>query len=144
MKKNTVLVKTILLLYFLSSRLKIISCAPDAEDADIELLKEGGYEMFVLHVEMKLKEGKADELYKIYSEIYPLVKEEKGCTAYKLTFTGDKTQAAMFEIWESEEDLALHGEQPHIKKLFSVFPDVLAGKPEATKYEISEIKRNAI
>ena len=99
--------------------------------------------MFILHVEIPLKEGTAERMQKAYAEVYESVKQEQGCKAYKLTFTGDGKSAAFFEIWESDADLAAHMEQSYIKTMLKKTAVYAAGKPTATRYDIESVTENA-
>jgi quinol monooxygenase YgiN len=95
--------------------------------------------MFILHVEIPLKEGAADKIQEAYDEVYEQVITEKGCKTYKLSFSGDRMTAVFFEIWESDDDLSAHLQQPYIMALLANSFMLAAGKPKATKYNIESI-----
>ena len=47
-------------------------------------------------------------------------REEKGCLKYDFEVSADKDEVYLHELWENDECLESHKNQPHLKKLLSL------------------------
>lgn len=87
---------------------------------------------------IKVQSGKAEEQISLYNKIKPLVLNEKGCLQYELNkVDGSDVKFVLNERWESEEDLAMHDETPHMKEADSISPSFRAGP--ATVFRLTPV-----
>ena len=90
--------------------------------------------MFIIHVDMTIKDGFAQKYCDEILNIRETVLKEKGCKMYEPYLKPDGTGAVMFEMWESDECLEAHLNQPHLKALFERTSPWMEGKPEFSKF----------
>jgi quinol monooxygenase YgiN len=74
---------------------------------------------------LRIKEGKLDDFVKLFKELAPKVRQEKGCIQYIATIDAEKTgvpiqtvqkdEVTFVEKWESVEALEAHMQTPHMK-----------------------------
>jgi quinol monooxygenase YgiN len=73
-----------------------------------------------------VKEGKMDEYLDLSKKLRSHVLSEKGCVEYSFAVEYksplaiqeevNKSRVTLIEKWETEKDLAAHGEAPHMKE----------------------------
>lgn len=64
---------------------------------------------------MRLPEGKMDELLPVMTDVLEKSRKEKGCVLYAFALDVlDPTLLRISELWETQEDLAAHGQSEHV------------------------------
>ncbi len=85
---------------------------------------------------LNVAEGKEAEFEKAMLALAGQVRaNEKGCQLYTLCKDPDGNYL-MMEIYETEEDLAAHGQSEHFKASGASFKGLMAGAPEITRMEV--------
>lgn len=92
--------------------------------------------MIVLGATIRAKEGKEDELIKLFNKLGDQVKQEAGCLTY--LFNQDKKEPTTFFIFEQYTDQAAfdhHMGTPYFKEIGGAMAEFMAGRPDMTFYE---------
>lgn len=86
-------------------------------------------------VKRLIKEGKIEEVIKIYEEMITLTKKENGCISYAL-YQDEKNSrlVALMEEWESNEALDLHMQTEHFLTLVPKLNDLTEKKFDLERY----------
>ena len=87
-------------------------------------------------VKLQARAGKEETLRKAIEGLVEPTKKEKGCRRYSLL--QDRQNPAVLGIleeWETEADLNTHLALPHLQKLFSQLPELLAAPPDIIRYK---------
>jgi quinol monooxygenase YgiN len=86
-------------------------------------------------VKRLVKEGKTDELIKIYEELIAKTREEDGCILYSLCRDEKNPRLfAMMEEWRDQEALDRHLQTEHFKALVPKLNEITEIKYDAEKY----------
>lgn len=86
------------------------------------------------------KDEAKDQLGKELAAVVPLVRQEEGCLRYDLHQSAEGKPVFMFyEIWQSDEALAVHLKAPHLKEMQGRIKDLLAGPPQMTTWRALEV-----
>lgn len=86
-------------------------------------------------VKRLVKEGKADELIKIYEELIAKTRQEDGCIFYSLYRDAQNPRLfAMMEEWRDQEALDRHLQTEHIKTLVPKLNEITEIRYDAEKY----------
>lgn len=65
---------------------------------------------------------------------------EKGCIAYDISVDRhEQNKFVLYEEWESAEDLAVHGGNPHVATLLETIKPLLACVPVINKFKVESI-----
>jgi quinol monooxygenase YgiN len=74
---------------------------------------------------LRIKEGRLDDFMKLFKELAPIVRQEKGCVQYIATVDAENTgvpiqtiqknEVTFVEKWESVGALEAHMQTPHMK-----------------------------
>lgn len=84
--------------------------------------------------------GKEEEMGRVLSAVIADVRAEKGCVRYDLHRSGaDPARYLFYEIWESAEELAVHGETAHIAVMRERMAPLLTGEPEIVVYDAVDV-----
>ena len=71
-----------------------------------------------------VKEGRLEEIKKLFAELVPEVRKEEGCISYGLYEDIDNPMTlAMLEEWASEESLEKHKNTPHLRSIGPLVKD---------------------
>lgn len=99
--------------------------------------------MIVLTAVLHAKAGKELELKKALAVMIPLVQPEEGARSYVLhQAINDPAKFFFYEKYVNQAAMDYHNSTPHIKELFSKFPELLANDPEVELYnDIAAIQR---
>lgn len=85
------------------------------------------------------KEGSGDQLKKELSAVVSPVRQESGCLRYDLHQSAEGEPLFLFyEIWQSDEALAAHGQTPHMVQMREMIKDLLAAPPEVSIWRAVE------
>ncbi|CUK01562.1 Autoinducer 2-degrading protein LsrG [Ruegeria denitrificans] len=94
--------------------------------------------MFVVTVEVVLKEDVIEELRSAFLAMDKASAEEAGCIKYVSSAdVHDPRIIRIYEEWESMDALTLHFKTPHMTEFQKVFASVEASSMQAKVYEIS-------
>ncbi len=64
---------------------------------------------------------------------------EVGCIHYQLAIdVSDPLRIHLFEIWESDDALAKHVNEPHVIEFIRTVNEVLEGEPEYRRFVVSD------
>ena len=79
---------------------------------------------------VKSKSAYLDEVKSVLENMVTETRKEKACIKYDLhQGIEDKKQFVFYEIWENQEGLNLHNQQPYIQEFISLPADYLEEKP---------------
>jgi len=91
--------------------------------------------MIIQVAKIKTAEGKGDEFEKEFLKLMPKVLNDPGTVAYILhRSVNDPSLFLVYEKYESEEALKLHGETPHFREFFKATGSMIGGRPEIERY----------
>lgn len=80
--------------------------------------------------------GQIDAFIEQANWLIPQVHAEKGCLHYSLHRSIDGDNSLVYiESWESEADLAAHGQAPHMMEFRGRVKDLVAGPAQVLRYE---------
>jgi quinol monooxygenase YgiN len=85
---------------------------------------------------LQARAGKEDALRQMIEQLVEPTRKEKGCLRYSLM--QDRQNPLVFtlmEDWETEADLNTHLGLPHLQKLFTQLPELLAAPPDIARYK---------
>ena len=78
-----------------------------------------------LVVKRLIKEGKVDEVIKMYQELVAQTRKEEGCIVYELCRdAGNPRLLAVIEEWENDDVVKKHQQSPHFTKLIPLVNDL--------------------
>lgn len=83
-----------------------------------------------------IKEGKVDEVLKLYKDLVELSRKEQGCISYDLY--QDESNArilAVIEEWESKQDLDKHKNSEHFTRLVPMIGELTEKMLDMTAYD---------
>ncbi|MEY2422068.1 MAG: hypothetical protein QOI95_2135 [Acidimicrobiaceae bacterium] len=87
----------------------------------------------VVVASLTASEGRGDELAELFRDCVEQSHGEEGCLKYALhRDQGNPDHLIMIEHWRSQDDLASHGQQPHLAELMTKMgaPGLFAGAPQ--------------
>lgn len=88
-------------------------------------------------VKRLIKEGKVEEVKKIYEEMITLTKKENGCISYALYQDENNPRLlALMEEWENEDVLNVHMQTDHFLKLVPKLNDLTEIKFDLERYNL--------
>ncbi|HLK59986.1 MAG TPA: putative quinol monooxygenase [Chthonomonadaceae bacterium] len=68
--------------------------------------------------------------------------QEAGCLKYDMySDLSNPNRIFVFEEWESDAALMAHFQTPHMAEFAGILPEVLAGPPDITRYEVASSAR---
>jgi quinol monooxygenase YgiN len=84
----------------------------------------------IMIVNMKAREGYADDLRDVLGRTARLTREEEGCMLYELLEARKATGSfVVVEKWRDQTCFRAHQESAHLKEAFASFDRLLAGPP---------------
>jgi quinol monooxygenase YgiN len=84
----------------------------------------------------KVKEGKADEVIKLFEEIVPHVRQEEGTLFYTLNRdTANPNILIVMERYRDKDALRVHSKTPHFLAMFPKIGPLLEENPELSILE---------
>ena len=85
----------------------------------------------------RAKPGMEEELGKRLLALVEPSRAEEGCISYDMHQSKDDPAVWMaYENWRSEEDLALHFEQPYLRAFADSKDEILAGPLDVRKFSL--------
>jgi len=95
--------------------------------------------MIVLHASFPIDPAKRDEALDLASELVEQSNEEPGAIDYRAAVdVEDEHTIRFFEQYEDADALAAHQETAHFQRFEERLPDLLAGDPRVTQFEVSD------
>jgi quinol monooxygenase YgiN len=94
--------------------------------------------MLVVAGRISVKPERREDAIRLALEMAAATREEEGCLSYR--FYGDLEDPGVFFIFEEWRDaaaLAVHFETPHMARFMEQVPDLVAGPPNITRFEIA-------
>ncbi|MEE6128500.1 putative quinol monooxygenase [Chryseobacterium arthrosphaerae] len=80
---------------------------------------------------IKAKEEHQEEVLKVLQNMVKETRKEEACELYNLhQGIENKNHFIFYEIWKSEEGLALHNQQPYIEAFGALADEKLQEKPQ--------------
>ncbi len=93
--------------------------------------------MIVVHASFPVKPDKRDEALDLAETLVEQSNQEEGMIEYRATTdVSDPNTVRFFEQYEDEAALAAHGESDHFLEFASQLPDLLAGEPTVTRFDV--------
>ncbi len=82
-----------------------------------------------------IKEGKVDEVKKVYEELVTLTRKEEGCISYRLfQDISNPRLLALIEEWKNDEALDLHFQTEYFKRLVVKLNELTEKKFDPERY----------
>jgi len=95
--------------------------------------------MLVVHATFPIDPEKREEALDRAAELVEATREEPGVIAYSAgTDVQDPNRLRFVEQYEDAEAFAAHGESEHFATFEAALPDLLAGEPAVTQFEVSD------
>jgi quinol monooxygenase YgiN len=93
--------------------------------------------MIVLHAVFPVDPGKRDEATELFAEVAEQSRAEEGILTYRVTTDiEDENTFRFFEQYEDEAAFGAHAESDHFGRLEAALPDLLAGEPDVTRFDV--------
>lgn len=93
--------------------------------------------MIVLHAVFPLDPDKRDEALDLITELAEKSRAEPGMIDYRpATDVDDPNMVRFFEQYEDEAAFEAHSQTEHFQEFEAALPDLLAGEPEVTRFEV--------
>lgn len=93
--------------------------------------------MIVVHAEFPIDPDQRDEALDLMREVAEQSRAEDGVIAYEVATDIDNPNLFRFtEQYEDEAAFEAHGKSDHVGDLGAALPDLLAGKPEVTRFDV--------
>jgi quinol monooxygenase YgiN len=94
--------------------------------------------MIVVSGRLPVRPDQRDRAVAAVTALMSATRAEEGCAEY--TFSADLTDPdvfCFFERWESEETMKAHQGSPHFAEFLGIAAEVVGGRPEGTRYDVS-------
>ncbi len=92
--------------------------------------------MIVLIANLKVAEGKGNDVVEAFRKVVPLIRQDPGTVAYNILQAADNPdKITVLEKYENREALQYHGQTEHFKEFGRSTRDLFAGRGEITLYE---------
>ena len=96
--------------------------------------------MIVLHAVFPLDPDRRDEALEVIAELTEKSRAEPGMIEYRpTTDVDDPNVVRFFERYEDEAAFEAHSETDHFQEFEAALPDLLAGEPEVTRFEVDSV-----
>ncbi|TKX55629.1 antibiotic biosynthesis monooxygenase [Halorubrum sp. SP3] len=93
--------------------------------------------MIVLHAVFPLDPEKRDEALDLIADLAEKSRAEPGMIDYRpATDVDDPNVVRFFEQYEDEAAFEAHSQTEHFQEFEAALPDLLAGEPEVTRFEV--------
>lgn len=93
--------------------------------------------MILLHAAFPLDPDKRDEALEMISELAEKSRAEPGMIDYRPALdVDDPNVVRFFERYEDAAAFEAHSQTEHFREFEAALPDLLAGEPEITKFEV--------
>jgi quinol monooxygenase YgiN len=94
--------------------------------------------MIIVAGSVLVQEGKRERATELASAMSKATKAEAGCVDYTFyTDLENPNRFFIFEVWETQAALDKHFQTEHMRVFNRGLPEVLAAKPDITRYEVS-------
>lgn len=95
--------------------------------------------MIVLHAAFPIDPDKLAEALELTEDLVEESNQEPGMIEYRATTdVTDENVIRFFEQYEDAEAFESHTETEHFQEFEEQLPDLLAGEPEVTQFQVSE------
>lgn len=95
--------------------------------------------MIVLHAAFPIREEKMDEALDLIDDLVEASNEEAGILTYRATRDlHDENTIRFFEQYEDEAAVEAHNQTSHFREFEAELPDLLAGEPELTRFDVAD------
>jgi len=93
--------------------------------------------MLVVHAVFPIKEERRKEALELIDTLVDESNEEEGMIQYRATTdVQDPNTVRFFEQYEDADAFAAHAETDHFQEFEAALPELLAGEPEVTQFEV--------
>jgi len=93
--------------------------------------------MIVLDAVFPIDPQKREEAIELFGAVAEASRAEDGVLDYRVAAgIDDENRFQFFERYEDEAAFAAHGESEHVERLGAELPDLLAGEPEVTRFDV--------
>lgn len=93
--------------------------------------------MILLHAVFPLNPEKRDEALDLIADLAERSQAEPGIIEYRpTTDVEDPNTVRFFEQYEDEAAFEAHSQTDHFQEFEAALPDLLAGEPEVTRFEV--------
>lgn len=93
--------------------------------------------MIVIHAEFPIEPDKRDEALDLIREVVKHSRDEDGVIEYEVATDIDNQNLFRFtEQYEDEAAFGVHAESDHFGELEAALPDLLAGEPDVTRFDV--------
>ena len=93
--------------------------------------------MIVIHATFPVDPAERDRALDLATDLAEDAREEPGCLSYHVaTDAEDETLLRFFEQYEDEAAFGAHAQTDHFQAFAAELPDLLAGEPEITRFDV--------
>ena len=93
--------------------------------------------VIVLDAAFPIDPERRDDAVELFRDVAEASLAEDGVLAYRVAAgVDDENRFQFFERYEDEAAFAAHGESAHVERLGEELPELLAGEPEVTRYDV--------
>lgn len=95
--------------------------------------------MLVVHATFPIDPDSRDEALDLIESLAERSRDEDGIIDYRVaTDIDDPNRFRVFEQYEDEAAFDTHAETEHFESFEAALPDLLAGEPEVTQFDVEE------
>lgn len=92
--------------------------------------------MITLNIEYRIEAGKEREFLELMRELAEASQKDKGCLRYQYYLHPQRTDRVfLWEQWENQEMLSLHGQQPHFVRIVPLMREISTAEKHRFQYE---------
>ena len=96
--------------------------------------------MIVIHATMPLDSDERDRALDLAADLAKATRDEDGCIDYRVTTdVEDPNQLRFFEQYEDEAAFGAHAQADHFQSFAAELPDLLAGEPVITRFDVDSV-----
>lgn len=101
--------------------------------------------MIVIHASFPLDPDRRDDALELIDDLVAESQTEDGVIDYRATTdVSDPNIVRFFEQYEDEDAFAEHGQTEHFREFAAALPDLLAGDPDVTKFDVESAEDVAL
>ncbi|WP_254763653.1 putative quinol monooxygenase [Natrinema marinum] len=93
--------------------------------------------MIVVHASFPIDPDSREEALDLIADLVTESQQEDGMIDYRAaTDVSDPNVVRFFERYEDEAALGAHSQSDHFREFSAALPDLLAGEPEVTRFDV--------
>ncbi|WP_418315801.1 putative quinol monooxygenase [Piscinibacter sakaiensis] len=93
--------------------------------------------MFARQITIRIKDGRMDEVVRIYREsVVPASREQKGCRSMLLLTDESSGKCVSISLWDSRENMQTSEDNGYMAQQTEKFADAIVGSPQMETFVV--------